>query len=124
MAKKKNDKLCNMCGKPMFLSINTGGIEATVTGGYDSTPGNGDGCLDDMTEYKFNICEFCLDFLFQNFKIPVEQYDLIDHVSSKWRPAAVRVEQDEWRRLKKEFFKMKNKRDASRLLKSSKKETK
>lgn len=47
-------------------------IRAFVTGGYESTPGNGHGALDDGDTFTFSLCEFCLDWLFGRFVVPVE----------------------------------------------------
>ncbi len=56
--------VCNMCGELCSLGPqrNKGGlVNQTVDGNYDSTPGNGQGALDDCTSYRFSLCEFCLD---------------------------------------------------------------
>jgi hypothetical protein len=103
---------CNSCGESCSLGTlhddvqsNGGLIDAEVQGGYNSTPGNGAGALDDMTSYKFSLCEFCLDHLFQQFKIPPTVYDFIDdEIAEPWRSAHQRVTEDEWRKQKKEFY--------------------
>jgi len=110
---------CNLCG--LTCALPTGPADATVLddhgliacevmGHYASTPGNGHGALDDGDAYTFSLCEFCLDWLFTQFRIPpkVEAVSLgtcdIDgnpvvhprrHV--EWRPASLRVSRDEWR---------------------------
>ena len=70
--------LCNLCGLSCVIGPSEspasgphGLIEATVTGGYESTPGNGCGALDDMVRHSFSLCEFCLDWLFSKFNVPV-----------------------------------------------------
>ncbi len=100
--------LCNLCGQSCELtSDNTGGlIEASVSGGWDSTAGNGYGALDDMTSYTFSLCEFCLDFLFAQFQIPVRSWDAISGEEEEWKPAAVRVtEMAGTSKFKDHFFK-------------------
>lgn len=101
---------CNLCGEPCGLVVDHGGtpytehmgLFAEVTGGYESTPGNGQGALDDCTTYRFAICEFCLDWLFTQFKIP-PQVSWMDGTLDPFRPATQRVEEDDWRRMKDEF---------------------
>lgn len=137
MADKETDHLCNLCGESCSLGplwegkLAFGGLlNAQVVGGYNSTPGNGAGALDDMTRHNFSLCEFCLDWLFQQFKIPLSVDDpMNDYLMQEgetmeealdtrgfvqllprpqpesWRPAAQRVEEDEWRKSKEEFRK-------------------
>jgi hypothetical protein len=127
--------LCNLCGlscKPPNPSFSEnedlGLIDCVVSGGYDSTPGNGKGALDDVTQYKFSLCEFCLDWLFVQFKIPVEVSDYpicqsaenFKYIRENWIPAKNRVENDDWRRMKKEFFAEFEKRNQARELKEYK----
>ena len=84
-----------------------GMIDAHVSGGYESTPGNGHGALDDCTTYTFSLCEFCCDWLFQQFKIKPTITDYChggEKKKDEWRPASVRVRDDEWRRQKEEFY--------------------
>lgn len=101
--------LCNRCGLSCELGSTgeLGGlIRQMVVGGYSSTPGNGHGALDDIEGYRFSLCEFCLDWLFQTFKIPVEliSNDLVPSGDApQFVPAAQRVDSDEWRRMKAEF---------------------
>lgn len=104
------DALCNLCGLSCMLydrgtPFELGGlIRKTVDGGYESTPGNGSGALDDMTGYTFSLCEFCLDWLFAQFVIPVALEDVDNpEYRETWRPAAERVATDDWRRMKTEF---------------------
>jgi hypothetical protein len=89
-----------------------------VLGHYASTPGNGHGALDDTTAYKFSLCEWCLDWLFTQFKIPpvVREwyFDGRRGKPEEWRPAAQRVSEDDWRTFKKEFSEEAAKRDAAR----------
>ena len=132
------DILCNMCGLSCSMDYSTDGqykgnhglIEYPVVGGYPSTPGNGDGALDDMTQYEFSLCEFCLDFIFTYFKIPPRVCqlrlkpppniitgspdDVIENESEPFVPAEQRVKNDDWRKLKREFFIKKLERDAAR----------
>jgi hypothetical protein len=106
--------LCNLCGLPCNLIDECddsahGLIECVVRGGYSSTPGNGAGALDDMTSYKFSLCEFCLDWLFTQCKIvPLVCDRTLDEDlpgdQQTWRPAAQRVQEDEWRGMKDKFF--------------------
>lgn len=140
------DKLCNLCGltcnigpKDSPASGPHGLIDAAVIGGYESTPGNGHGALDDMDRYRFSLCEFCLDWLFSQFKIPVamdapmndfllQPGESIDDALDKrgwvqimevpqpppWKPAAQRVAEDDWRQWKKEFYEEAARRAAAR----------
>jgi hypothetical protein len=123
------DKLCNLCGLTLKLigpasDFNeiSGLVDCKVSGGYDSTPGNGEGALDDTMEYKFSLCEFCLDWLFCQFQIPVEVSDYwIPPTSSDfkptqfdWIPAKDRVNNDDWRKMKKKFFAEFEKRNLAR----------
>jgi hypothetical protein len=108
------DIICNLCGESCCLGPTYGDdkppysygglIEQIVTGGYNSTPGNGEGALDDMTEYSFSLCEFCLDHLFARFVVPPEVHCLIDDKIDPWRPATQRVTEDDWRKTKEKFF--------------------
>lgn len=121
--------LCNLCGlsckpsNPSFDEDETLGlIDCVVSGGYDSTPGNGEGTLDDTMQYKFSLCEFCLDWLFVQFKIPVEVYDhpalaKFEPRKFDWVCAKDRVINDDWRKMKEPFFKEFEKRNQSRKIK-------
>lgn len=106
---------CNLCGHPCGVpgDRRMGLVEQTVTGGYHSTPGNGDGALDDLTSYKFSLCEFCLDWLFSRFVIPVETSSHMGDVEP-FQPAEQRVRDDAWRKYKDEFFVEFEKRNAAR----------
>jgi hypothetical protein len=140
------DIKCNLCGESCFLGslwegqFSFGGLlNAQVIGGYESTPGNGAGALDDMSRYGFSMCEFCLDWLFQQFKIPVavddpmndylmQEGETLDEAMTKrgvvqimerpqpppWKPAAQRVDEDEWRQSKEEFHQENNRRSLLR----------
>lgn len=115
------DVSCNLCGHSCALTeaghVEMGGlIKARVSGGYFSTPGNGSGALDDTTSYHFSLCEFCLDWLFGKFTIPVatSAYMDGDHPDEPWRPAAERVAADDWRKAKGQFAAESSLRDAAR----------
>ena len=77
----KEDVFCNKCGKSCrkyfdgdFSDI-YGLDKCTVFGGYLSS--NDDKGLSDMTCYTFSMCEECLRELFNTFKIPVQEDDLM-----------------------------------------------
>ncbi len=119
------DVLCNLCGLSCMLGYGhhqeLGGlIEKTVVGGYESTPGNGDGALDDTIAYTFSICEFCLDWLFERFTIPVvigsDNPNDVDFKET-WIPAAGRVAADDWRKMKQKFFDERARRKQARHVK-------
>jgi hypothetical protein len=101
--------LCNLCGQSCTLEPGPLGggpcglIEAEVRGSYNSTPGNGSGALDDCVKYKFSLCEFCLDWLFWAFVIPVELKDG-EAPPMTWKPAMQRVTEDKWRQQKERFY--------------------
>jgi len=105
--------VCNLCGLPCVLNplgdgsqpVEEGGLrDARVCGGYRSTAGNGHGALDDLTEYGFSLCEFCLDWLFGKFQVPVAVRNYMsDEQVETWRPAVERVAEDDWRHSKSEF---------------------
>ena len=101
----KNDS-CNICGHTCKLAGNKElyGLQTEVNGGYHSTPGNGDGALDDLMNYKFSICEFCLDDLFQDFIIPVKLDDGDGDRHIEFKPAAQRIQEDVWRKDKFSFI--------------------
>lgn len=103
---------CNLCGEPCghrdsaSKSVHEMGlVRCTVSGGFESTPGNGSGALDDGTTYTFSLCEFCLDWLFVQMKTPpvVNRY-FGGGNGPVFRPAEERVRADDWRTKKKEFF--------------------
>jgi len=114
------DILCNMCGLTCRLDpeINDtyGLIKSSVSGGYESTPGNGEGALDDCTRYTFSLCEFCLDHMFSNFKIPVttDDYTSAAIEVEVFRSASQRVTEDDWRGGKEAFFEEFNRRNEAR----------
>lgn len=87
---------CNLCGLSCNLNSNhpSGLLFAEAVGGYDSTPGNGYGALDDGNVYTFSLCEFCLDWLFGKFRIPVTVRDYHTEEVQEWQPAEVRVRND------------------------------
>lgn len=119
---------CNLCGLPCGTvdtgdgghDVHMGLIRQRVIGGYHSTPGNGDGALDDLDRYEFSLCEFCLDWLFQRMKIsPVVCEVFVDGSAGApvtYRPAEQRVREDDWRRQKERFFAEFEKRNAARKL--------
>jgi len=101
--------VCNMCGLSCMLRSDpyhdcNGLLNSTVQGGYESTPGNGSGALDDMTRYMFSLCEWCLDDMFQKFKIPPRVQDYHSDVVEPYVSAPDRVVNESWRRGKEEFF--------------------
>jgi hypothetical protein len=107
--KEMNEHICNLCGLTCILNdrcrdygCEHGLLDVQVQGGYESTPGNGSGALDDTTFYTFSLCEFCLDWLFQQFKNPPKVYSGWE--LEVWRSALDRVNQDDWRTYKDEFF--------------------
>lgn len=111
--------LCNLCGLTTALEegpmADYGGlIDASVGGGFNSTPGNGNGALDDMTSYRFSLCEFCCDWLFERFQIPPQVSNTGDSEPEVFRPAFFRVQEDNWRKMKHEFLVEKTRRDAAR----------
>lgn len=63
------DVFCNKCGMSCRGHIGNlnGLIEATVSGGYDSTH------LDDGDVYTFSLCEGCLKALIDSFKLYAKQ---------------------------------------------------
>ena len=103
---KTKETLCNLCGETCSLEggweDEPGGlIDQVVIGGYCSTPGNGGGALDDSTSYRFSMCEFCLDWLFTEFKIPPSVHDNGPEV---FLSASKRVSNDDWRKTKDKFY--------------------
>jgi hypothetical protein len=113
--------LCNLCGLTSVLGHEDspaagphGLIDCTVYGGYESTPGNGYGALDDCTKYTFSLCEFCLDWLFQQFVKPVAISGYAGEGAEQWKPAASRVAEDDWREMKTEFRTEHERRAAAR----------
>jgi hypothetical protein len=147
MSEPEKDIACNMCGLSCFLGPKGspargphGLIDAHVIGGYESTPGNGDGALDDFVRHRFSLCEFCLDWMFSQFVVPVTVDDPMNEQlplegesledamvrldgfvqlvkreePEAWEPAAKRVAKDEWRKTKDKFFAEAALRTASR----------
>lgn len=114
---EKHHPTCNLCGLSCNLGEdcgNDGGlIDCTVTGNYDSTPGNGGGALDDLTSYTFSLCEWCLDWLFCNMKIPPVIFGPHDGCEN-FLPAKERVNKDEWRSQKDKFYQRMTERVAAR----------
>lgn len=135
---KSKQVLCNWCGLSCNLTDKQhmddpyGLINIKAVGGYPSTPGNGYGALDDNDCYPFSLCEFCLDHLFSQFNIPVMVHDVANHMRpvclkserenclplvmppEPFMSATERVNRDDWRELKDEFFAEKKKRDEAR----------
>jgi len=149
-SEETTDVICNLCGESCSLGPVYGDgkepydynglIEETVVGGYNSTPGNGEGALDDMVRYSFSLCEFCLDWLFEQFIVPVavdapmndylmQEGETMDEAMEKrgiiqlmeapqpppWKSAAQRVTEDDWRQTKEKFFKEANRRTRKRM---------
>ena len=119
--------LCNLCGLPCttgfpggYYDYAAGLIDASASGGFESTPGNGSGTLDDGTSYHFSLCEFCLDWLFSQFKIPVRMTDYLhggEKIEEPFMPALERVRRDDWRGMKKVFLYEFEKRNKAREMK-------
>lgn len=114
-----DEHLCNWCGLTILLgdamaSSPHGMYRHTVSGGYASTPGNGDGALDDGDTYTFSLCELCIDHMFSQFQIPPTMGSYMGGVRPFFEPAADRVKHDEWRTTKDKFFAEKARRDAAR----------
>lgn len=110
--------ICNCCGLTCKLNDedangNYGLINASVSGHYASTPGNGSGALDDCTSYSFSLCEFCCDWLFQQFVKPVNANSMGDEEEFKSAEEWVNGS-PEWRKMRDKFFNEKNKRDLAR----------
>lgn len=111
--------LCNVCGLTTWIEPPNlrpgdmscagacGLIDAHPSGGFESTPGNGWGALDDMTVYHFSICEFCLDWLFSSCKIPPKVFVVFgdgEKIEEPFRCADERVSNGECRTMKEEYF--------------------
>jgi len=100
------------------MDLQGGLIGCEVVGGYESTPGNGRGALDDGFSYTFTMCEFCLDDLFTQFVLPVRVRDR--YFSNEpprdmpWKSAKERVNQDAWREQKDIFMTEYQKRKKAR----------
>lgn len=120
MSKEIKEKLCNMCGltcrfvKSNYDNYLHGLIDCSVEGGYDSVPGNGWGALGDSFTHTFSLCEFCLNHLFSQFKIPVHVLERCANEEWDWIPAQEKVTNDDWRRMKSEFFEEFEKRNIAR----------
>lgn len=117
---KRGGDVCNLCGLSCFVEKGKydyigGLLETVVAGGFGSTPGNGGGALDDTMAYRFSLCEWCCDWLFQKMVKPPYVYDYMHAGESEtFRPAHERVAQDEWRRYKSEFWHEHARREAAR----------
>lgn len=114
------ETVCNLCGLSLHIGEGdcaraSGLVQASVDGGYESTPGNGSGALDDTLNYEFSMCEFCLDWLFGQFVVPVRVTDyMTGELQPAWKPAAERVAEDDWRKVKEKFADMAARRVAAR----------
>jgi len=117
----KEKHLCNLCGLPCWVDhpgvpdsvdteTNMGLIGAEVSGGYESTPGNGYGALDDLVTYSFSLCEFCLDWLFRRCVIP----PTTNQTEEVFVGAADRVALDAWRKKKSVFYDEEMRRNGAR----------
>jgi hypothetical protein len=107
-------KRCNMCAQESEgLECNSILNNFKVSGGYDSTPANGYGALDDMTDYEFSLCEYCLDYLFKQFLIAPKVYFIPSIAEEKFIPAEVRVEMSN-HNYKEDFFTEYNRRASFR----------
>ena len=63
-----DDILCNKCGESLKFEMNYNGlVGAYVVGGYDSP------VLADMATYRFDLCEACLQELFDSFKLDAQE---------------------------------------------------
>jgi len=61
---------CNKCGQEMLTTMgNIYGAEISVEGGYESP------VLEDCTTYEFDLCEYCLQQLFDSFMFDVKKTD-------------------------------------------------
>src|SRR5690348_6886331 len=70
-----NEILCNKCGETCMVNTYANkysfyGETIEAHGGYSSPH------FEDLTAYKYNICEKCQLDLFETFKIPVEIFSL------------------------------------------------
>lgn len=118
------ERFCNLCGLSCTVGKGSGGedrhgglVKARVSGGYESTPGNGDGALDDCTSYGFDLCEWCCDWLFGQFKLPVRLGRYMGGDADgepPFRPAAQRVAEEDWRSQKDRFAAEYERRSAAR----------
>lgn len=136
--KQSEGAICTVCSESCALHLyddhyeNEGLTDVSIMGGYPSTPGNGLGALDDATRYTFSICEFCLDFLFENARVPpttchpgrdaIEFGDRrLPAVPDEVFPfacASERVARDDWRTRKAEFYAERDRRAALRKIRS------
>jgi len=94
--------ICNACGLSCSLRspqgpYPSGLVEATVSGGYESTAGNGYGALDDLTTYTFSLCEFCLDALFSQLRVPPRVAQMGTPSEGEYESAADRIRTQPWR---------------------------
>lgn len=109
---------CNMCGLECQIKFEQNGevtknseicnsilSDFTVSGGYDSTPANGYGALDDGSTYTFSLCEFCLDNLFQKFKIAPKITSYMSYNGEEdFLPAETRVRMSAFNKENKKAF--------------------
>lgn len=108
--------VCNMCGESTILAlepvVDIGGLDnCEVIGGYFSS------ALEDCSKYKFSICEFCLDYLFERFKIPPKIFCTIDGDYRKFTTAKERFQTSNQKKLATEFFEEYEKRNKVRTMK-------
>lgn len=96
------EALCNLCSLPCAFDTEIEpsargayGLGAVAQGHYQSSPGAGAGALDDGVAYSFNLCEWCLDWLFSNFRRPPSMHNYLGDCKSKidepYEPAELRA---------------------------------
>lgn len=87
---REQEHLCNFCGETCLPDVPANetpglyGLASCYQGGYHSE------VLDDLTNYEFNICEYCLDHLFSLFKIPPKTTPYGGVVSEDYKPFLLR----------------------------------
>lgn len=112
--------LCNKCGGTCMVReekslpedhphrrIFYGLLEKELWGGYESTH------LDDLTAYRFSLCEGCLRKMFDSFKIPVEvKPDYVpDFISEAKQPKALAKHNKEIEKMNREYLRKQKKKN-------------
>lgn len=70
---------CNRCGQDMLSEQGAiYGHEAFMSSGYESP------VFEDGYQYRWRLCEKCLQEMFSQFVLPVERRSYLDH--SDWEP--------------------------------------